>query len=58
VAELAESIGVTPRAIQKVMQRLTSEGVCEASDDRGFRVVDTTFTEPSYEVDSALFGRT
>jgi len=57
VAELAESIGVTPRAIQKVMQRLTSEGVCEASDDRGFRVVDTTFTEPSYEVDSALFGR-
>ena len=56
VAELAASVGVTPRAIQKVMQRLTAEGVCEAGDDHAFRVIDTTFTEPSYEVDSVLLG--
>ncbi|MCA9614665.1 MAG: hypothetical protein KC586_18040 [Myxococcales bacterium] len=57
VAELANEVGVTPRAIQKVMQRLTSEGVCEAGDDKAFGVIDTTFTAPSYEVDSALFRR-
>lgn len=50
-SEVAEELGVTARAVQKVLRRLLDDGVCEGQAKgraRRYRVLDTTFTEPSY----------
>jgi len=53
-SEVAEELGVTARAVQKVLRRLLDDGVCEgqsAGRARRYRVLDTTFTEPSYVIE-------